>query len=168
MPKYYELYNFFSNKFGEDISMKILRITGVIPVRFFRHHFSFNIMRNAWNYFNMEYNVWDYFYDKKITSVFLKINNYNKGIIQQKTFRNYIFRNNIKVYYLHEIITNKGTKDNYIPIGRFFEQRPVFPIKVCKILLCEIKYHNDNLYIIIDYVDKIPKDGMKIISKLRR
>ena len=153
MTKYYELYNFLSNNLGEDVSMKILRMTGVIRVIFYRHH----------------YNIRDSYYinRNKILNVFNKINNYNKDIIQQKSFRNYIFRYNIKVYYLHEIIIDKGTNNYYIPVGRFFEQRPVFPFKKCKILLCDIQYYNNNIYIIIDYVDEIPKNGKDIISKLR-
>lgn len=152
MAKYYELYNFFSNIFGEDISMNIIRMTGTIQVTFIKHHFNIGT---------------SYFCNQRILNVFKKIDNYNKGIIQEKTFRNYIFRHNIKVYYLHEIITNKGTTDNYIAIGRFYEQRPIFPFKKRKILLCEAKYYNNDLYIIIDYVNEIPQNGMKITSKLQ-
>ena len=70
MTKYYELYDFFSNKFGEDVSMKILRMSGVVRVFFSIHHFCFS--------------GYTYMYDNRTINIFNKIDKYNKGIITQK------------------------------------------------------------------------------------
>ena len=77
-----ELYEFLSDKIGEDIALKILRLTGIVPLKF---------ELDYWGGFGLEYNI-----RTLISSYNLMSFNYKK-IRLEKRIRNIIFRKNIKI-----------------------------------------------------------------------
>jgi len=141
-----ELYEFLSDKIGEDIALKILRLTGIVPLKF---------ELDYWGGFGLEYNI-----RTLISSYNLMSFNYKK-IQLEKRIRNIIFRKNIKVYMINEVICDRKSSKPYIFLGKVYEQRPIFPDdKDLKIQILDFLKFEGCYYMVINYTYEIEESDM--------
>lgn len=141
-----ELYEFLSDKIGEDIALKILRLTGIVPLKF---------ELDYWGGFGLEYNI-----RTLISSYNLMSFNYKK-IRLEKRIRNIIFRKNIKVYMINEVICDRKSSKPYIFLGKVYEQRPIFPDdKDLKIQILDFLKFEGCYYMVINYTYEIEESDM--------
>lgn len=123
------LYNFFAEKLGEDVSLLILNITGCVKIEFKDQY---------WEHLDIK---------NKIKTLIYKYN-YQHNKINELRLRNYIFRKNIKFYYIYDAMIKNNQV--YLPIGRVYEKRPIVK-KDKKIKMLSFTTFRENIFITIDY-----------------
>jgi len=142
-----DLYQNFSDKIGEDVALKILRLTGIVPLKF-----------------ELDYDLDERFFLQKTVKVNMitLIDRYNSTHLHYKKYklekriRNIIFRKNIKVYMINEVICDRKYSKPYIFIGKVYEQRPIFSNnKDLKIQILDFIKFESFYYMVINYTYEI-------------
>jgi hypothetical protein len=141
-----DLYEILSDKIGEDIAFKILRLTGIVPLKF---------ELDYWGGFGLESNI------RTLMDRYNSISFNYKKIRLERRIRNIIFRQNIKVYMINEVICDRKSSKPYIFIGKVYEQRPIFPNnKDLKIQILDFLKFEGCYYMVINYTYEIEKYNM--------
>ena len=88
----------------------------------------------------------------KLTKKLIKYNNVSnlerkKRMI--KKIRNFFFRKDIKVYSTNDILYNKILKIEYLPLGKIFEMRPIFPNLPKNVSIVNLYCYQNTYYLII-------------------
>jgi hypothetical protein len=142
-----DLYQNLSDKIGEDIAFKILRLTGIVPLKF---------ELDYWGGCGMEGNM-----RRLIDSYNSTPSLHYKKYKLERRIRNIIFRQNIKVYMINEVICDRKSSKPYIFIGKVYEQRPIFPNnKDLKIQILDFIKFEGCYYMVINYDFEIEKHNM--------
>ena len=134
---FYQLFDHLADNFSEDVAFYILDFMGFVEITFDKNNL------NSDNYY------WNYTIKHKL---FNKIKDYNRevSLINCNKLRNFIFRHNIKVYNISEVIYDNKEKKFLLPKGRMFEHRPIFK-HMKQIYVLSYKKDNDGTrYLIID------------------
>ena len=161
------LYNTLSDKVGEDCAIRILEIGGFVEVTFKP---KIKERSKYWNSVNYIYEIddklrrltdkYNYLIDKKkgkgyqnLFSIWASKDDTAQTI--QKQMRNIIFRHNIKVYHIKDVIYDKIKNINQVPIGNVYERRPIFKDNHKKIQYLDFTEYNGNYYLVLNFVDTL-------------
>ena len=160
---FYDLYQYFADYIGEDVSIKILEMSGFIVI-----DMSANPRGNSSYYFGGNpvqgklNDLFDYYnltYEPPRNDNFLSMygqeymGRKDKRFFLEKRIRNYCFRHNIKIYDISEVIYDNKLKLTKLPIGRAFEHRPIIHDGKRIKLLNYTKFMG-NHYIVVGYFDE--------------
>ena len=166
------LYDKLSDKVGEDCAIKILEISGFVEITFKPKIISeekscygnrVQYMYRVDNRLRKLVDKYNYLIDKKEG----KRNPYMIGISSMENIesvsirmRNIIFRHNINVYYLEDVIYDKILNNNQVPIGKVYKKNKIFKNNT-RIQYLDFTEYNGEYYLVLNFVDELINGEIK-------